>query len=113
VVPVRVVENTGIGESFGRSRALTKGNRMKIFGLFLLFMVVVILFSVVLGAIVGVGSVAASGGVATGGLLFHVLEWFINVAVIALGAAGVASIYYELRTVKEGIAPQQLAAAFD
>jgi hypothetical protein len=112
-VPVRVVENTGIGESFGRSRALTKDNRMKIFGLFLLFMVVVILFGVVLGAGVGVGSVAASGTVNTEGLLFHVLEWVINVVVIALGAAGVASIYYELRTVKEGIAPQQLAAAFD
>jgi len=29
-----------------------------------------------------------------------------------IGAAGIASIYYELRLVKEGVGPEQLAAVF-
>jgi hypothetical protein len=36
----------------------------------------------------------------------------VRIALDLIGAAGVASIYYELRLVKEGVGPEQLAAVF-
>ena len=32
---------------------------------------------------------------------------------VVIAAAGIASIYYELRVIKEGIGPEALAAVFD
>ena len=38
-----VVEGTGIGEAFGRSRALTKGHRWAIFGLIFIYGIIITL----------------------------------------------------------------------
>ena len=42
-----------------------------------------------------------------------VVKWIESVVVYSIAAVGATAIYYELRTVKEGVAPEQLAAAFD
>jgi hypothetical protein len=44
---------------------------------------------------------------------YIVLQWLQSVILAVFTAVGVTAIYYELRTVKEGREPQQLAAAFD
>jgi hypothetical protein len=112
IVPVRVVENTGITETFGRSRALTKGYRWRIFGLFLMFGVAMLLAGFAIRLVMGLSllednpadAFSASSLIASG---------LVNIPLYGILAAGVASIYYELRLVKEGIGPQQVADVFN
>lgn len=108
--PSVVIEGRGVFESLQRSRELTRGHRWPIFGLLVIF---------VLGS--WVASAFAMGlGAATGGLSGTPNFWvtvLAGPAVTALSAvvasAGVAALYYELRTVKEGVGPEALAAVFD
>ena len=74
--------------------------------------VVVILLSMLVGLVAGVG-IASTGGHTQGNMTLTILTWIDTVLVGAISATGVTAIYYELRTVKEGMAPEQLAAAFD
>ena len=110
-VPVRVVEGASISESFGRSRELTKGHRWPIFGLLLIYGIIAILLALVAATAAGIslGQVSQAHGNTT----YIVIMWLMQVLTAVLSAVGATSIYYELRTVKEGAGPQQLAAAFD
>jgi len=42
-----------------------------------------------------------------------VIEPLVTAATTLVAAVGVASIYYELRSAREGIGPEALAAVFD
>ena len=110
-VPALVVEKTGVFGAFGRSAELTKGHRWAIFGLAL----VVWLISILLGlAIIPLQSVLLLPG---GGIFAEVprliVSGLVNVITTTITAAGTAAVYYELRSIKEGIGPEQLAAVFD
>jgi hypothetical protein len=111
VVPVKVVENTGIFESFGRSRALTSGHRWKILGLVVIYILIVFGIQMVVALLSGASLLRPNA--ASAGAAYLILAWIVRIPLTALGAVGAASLYYELRLVKEGIAPAQLAAAFD
>jgi len=111
VMPVRVIEQTSIGESFGRSRDLTKGFRWRIFWLLLIYVVLSSALQFGLRPLFGVAMLAQS--VSALGYPYLLLSWAVNVVLSSVLAVGVASTYYELRLVKEGIGAQQLAAAFD
>lgn len=111
VVPVRMVENTGITESFGRSRALTKGYRGRIFLLFLMYMVLALAIVFATRPLMGVSMIVPKPGELN--VPYVVVGWAEQVFLAAVTAAGIASVYYELRLVKEGIGAQQMAAAFD
>jgi hypothetical protein len=110
VVPVRVAENTGIFESFGRSRALTAGYRWPIFGTLFVFL---------LGA--GIAQNAARVLVTPAAISGSVVSLYVGVVLTALITAIVAvasatlhaSMYYELRLIKEGVGPAQIASVFD
>jgi hypothetical protein len=110
-VPVKVVERTGIKDSFGRSWDLTKGYRWKIFGLILMFVLIIFLLSFIVNMVSGL-SVMNTVSVLNN-RPYILLQWLQSVITALLMAVGVTVIYYELRTVKEGLGPQQLAAAFD
>jgi hypothetical protein len=119
--PSLVVEQRGVFESLQRSRDLTRGHRWAIFGLFVVYLIL----SMIVGAVAGgIGFAAGFSGmrsVAAGGIaamtpmivISTFISSLINGAQGVLGAAGVASIYYELRTTKEGVAPEQMASIFD
>jgi hypothetical protein len=111
VIPVRVTDNTSLMQTFGRSWDLTNGYRWKIFGLLVMYIIIILLLSFVTRVISGVSF--AQAATTTGSIPYISLTWLVSAFVGVLTAVGVAAIYYELRTVKEGIAPQQLAAAFD
>jgi hypothetical protein len=109
--PVQVVEGHGVFSAMGRSGDLTRGHRGSILLLFILFGVLTIVLQGGLGLIDRMIDLAAP-------TLADTLERFLiaplSECVLALiGAAGVASIYFELRTIKEGIGVEALAAAFD
>jgi hypothetical protein len=110
-VPVYVVEQPGVFASFERSAELTRGNRLRIFGLACLFFVAGIIISIVFGIVGGILRFA------TAGVFLYVqaaiLSPIIGAAVAALGATLSAVLYVELRRVREGVGPQGLAAIFD
>ena len=120
VVPARVVERTGVMRSLGRSAELTRGSSWPIFGLLIVFVLLQIAVGIVFGAFSGMSFApkppgqavidAANANLNPVHLLSSVLAQMIN---SVIGAAGVASIYYELRVIKEGIGPETLAAVFD
>jgi hypothetical protein len=111
VIPVRAAEHTGIVQSFGRSWDLTRDYRWKIFGLLMLYVIVASLLNFVVQLIFGVSF--AQTEIAGSSTPYISLMWLNSVILGLFYAVGVAALYYELRTVKEGVGPQQLAAAFD
>ena len=111
-IPVVVVERKGVFDAFGRSADLTRGHRWAILGL-------VVVYGILTG-IIGLVAVAVTGGFDLAALsagAFKPVEWIvltvIQVAESLVGAAGVASIYYELRSIKDGVGPSALASVFD
>ena len=51
IIPLIVLEGAGIGDSFGRSRALVRGNGWNVFGLIVLTFVILIAVGIVLGLV--------------------------------------------------------------
>lgn len=106
VIPVRVAERTGILGSFSRSRKLTKGNRWSVFGLFIIYIMGVTVFSVGAGVL---GLTPAPGNL---GVMAIVGGLFVNTLLGAVMASGLASLYHELRTLKEGSPADEVVEVF-
>ena len=107
-----VVEGRGVMESLQRSRDLTRGHRWPIFGL----AVILFVASMIIGVLAGGIGAASGGGFMTGSpnLIVNMATTSLsNILSAVLGAAGAAALYYELRSVKEGVGPEQLASVFD
>lgn len=111
VVPVFVVEHSGILEAFRRSRELTRGFRWPIFGLAFIYGIAVDVISFALAPLFSVSLFHPGAAMLT--IPYLLASTAVRVLTAVVFATGVASIYYELRMVKEGIGPQALAAAFD
>jgi hypothetical protein len=105
--PVCVVEERGPFASMGRSMQLTKGHRWKIFGLWLL-LIVVLLIASILSGLLDVALMAAGGPV-----LAAIIDWVWNGVWVAYYAVTVAVAYHDLRVAKEGIDIEQIASVFD
>ena len=106
-VPARVAEQTGITESFGRSRELTAGYRWPIFGAIVILTLGSGVAQAAVRPLVAAGALSAT--VYLGAALTAVVTAILAVASATLHA----SMYYELRMIKEGVGPQQIAAVFD
>lgn len=118
--PALVVEQKGVFAALQRSRDLTRGNRWAIFGLFVLYVIASFILGMVnqaVGLPLGIASGNAFGLADTA--LSPAIAIFVLVSALVSGvqgvvaAAGVASLYYELRVSKEGAAPDLTAAVFD
>ena len=101
--PVRVVEGLGVFSAMGRSGDLTRNHRGAILLLFILY---------------GIGFVVIQGLVGQITVFAPAVQQLVATPLLQtlgslVGAAGAASIYFELRTAKEGIGAEALAAAFD
>ncbi len=114
-VPAEVTERTGVFGAFSRSADLTRNHRWSLLGL----VVVYIILSAVIGGVIG----AVLGGVIFGALgvagteptvlLQVAVSLIVQPLQTMIATAGIASVYYELRSIKEGIGPETLAAVFD
>ncbi len=110
-VPVQVVERTGVFGAMQRSADLTRGHRWPIFGLIVIF---VLGSGLVQGVAVAATAPLAAASATTGAIVSQVVIQPLATALTALVAAvGVASIYFELRSARDGIGPEALAAVFD
>jgi hypothetical protein len=110
--PSYIAERRGIAEAFGRSAELTDGARWPIFGLLLIYWVLVICAGAALGGIAG-GLMIVSDGDAGGLIRQVVLNPLLSGITGLIGCTGAAVIYVELRRLREGASPEQLAAVFD
>ena len=111
-VPVRVVEGPGIGAAFSRSAELTKGHRWAILALVVGYFV--------LFAAIGAVTILLNGGVQRTAQLQAsldpvalVIQVVTGTITVAISTSGMAAIYTELRRIKEGALPSQLASVFE
>jgi hypothetical protein len=110
-IPVYVVERPGIMDVFGRSAELTRGNRWRIFGLVILWVIAMLIVEMVFAVVGGLSNLATVGGFPL--LTRLVVLPLIQVANSLIGATGVAALYVELRQIRDGVGPAGLAAIFD
>jgi len=114
-VPALVADRSGVFGAFSRSAELTRGNRWRIFALF----VVVWVIAIVIGAVIGAVAMALS--FAGGGLdpvalarspVQIVANLLSNTITSMISSTGVAVLYVELRRAREGLGPQWLSEIF-
>ena len=109
---VATVENAGF-KSFGRSAELTRGNRLSLFIIFLVYAIVGVVVGVVSGfAARALGGVALTSTTPPLWLTLTVQPLASSVVAIFSTATLVAA-YVELRGVKDGLAASGLASLFD
>ncbi|CAN5145309.1 hypothetical protein BH10PSE4_BH10PSE4_06490 [soil metagenome] len=122
-VPAKVVERIGVFDAFSRSGDLTRGRRWPIFALILIYLVLgAILQSVIVAVCAPFGAAAQSftatsfptQGFVQGLRQTQLITTPIIGTVSALiSSAGAAALYYELRSSREGVGPEAMAAVFD
>jgi len=107
-VPACIAERTGVFESMGRSRDLTKGHRWQIFGVVAL---VWIAMAVVMGIVTAIA--VALIGASSAPVVALVATLVLGTVVGALNGVITAVFYYEFRVAKEGVDIDKIASVFD
>ncbi len=111
VVPARAVEGGGVFNAFSRSAALTKGSRGALFGFYAVLVVLLLVLSGVL--ILGSGGLTQYATLtAARDPLVLISQIVLNALFAAVSGTAAAVAYMELRRLKEGTLPGQLADVF-
>lgn len=113
-IPALVEERRGVFGSISRSRELTRGSRWQVFLLLVLFWIFSTIISTVLSAVTGVTMVISPTGVPTmpDPILAGAVNGIASSLTAVIVAVVLAALYVELREVKEGAAPGELADVF-
>ncbi|HEY1615431.1 MAG TPA: hypothetical protein VGF97_17260 [Rhizomicrobium sp.] len=111
-VPVCVAEGKPVLDSLSRSAELTGGHRWAIFAVFTVGFVASAAVNFAIRPLLGVGLFSTPENLIPGFGIFWIASALLRVLTTAIFATGVASIYYELRMIKEGAGPEQLAEVF-
>lgn len=109
-LPAALAEKTGVFGAFRRSRDLTRNNRWRILGLW----VIVSILSWVFTSITQVASGGGQFPSNPGGWAIYLALSIIQSAIF--GVAGIciyAALYAELRRIKEGVGPISMSEIFD
>jgi hypothetical protein len=120
-MPACVLERLGPVRSMGRSRALTKGRRWKIFGLILVILIPALIVAGVITAVMAKLGIGVNLRI---GVFFDLNRTPNTVAAevvsliwtaiwTAFYAILVAVAYHDLRVAKEGVDTEQIAAVFE
>jgi hypothetical protein len=114
--PAAVLERNGITGALGRSRDLTRGHKLEIFGLlFIVGLINVGLAYVAQELIVKGGDIETLSVLAVEGLIRRAIyvHLALNIIVSSLGGVMQAVAYYYLRSEKEGTSANELGRIFD
>ncbi len=114
-IPTAVVERPGVIASLKRSAALTKGHRWRIFGIYMVILLIASVASSMAQTPLMIGAATSGAGVASPGIMItsNILALLVNAFFMALGAVASAVAYHDLRAVKEGFDIDQFATVFD
>lgn len=88
VAPVIVVERSGVFDSFGRSRALVKGNGWQVFGVIIVVYLIATIAALVLGAI--------ANGISGGFVIRLLFSLVASTLTAPIGALAASTIYFRL-----------------
>lgn len=110
VVPVRTIERADTVAAITRSMTLTRGHRWPLFGLLMASTVLSLGAEFIVYAAFSDPAFAESVSAGRAQLLLIVL---VDMANSVINAVASAVIYFELRLIKEGVAPDAVAAEFD
>ena len=94
-LPAIIVERSTVGGALDRSAALTRGRRWLVLGIFMLVAIPAILVVEILGALTGI----------------VVVTWLLEAALSTVLVSLTVVLYASLRGEKEGVTPEQIAAA--
>ena len=117
-VPAKVLEDKSTGDAMSRSTELTKGNRGRIFVIWLLFVVLSIGFSLLLQwpiqVAAGVSRQVALQNVAVGWRVASLVATFISTCLVGpLATIAFSLVYYDERVRKEAFDLQLMMATLD
>jgi hypothetical protein len=107
--PAVVAEKVGVFESFTRSANLTRGHRWAIFGLFVIYAVI----SWIIGAVGSAFMFGSLNNITQMMTITLIVQAIVGTLSALIGSAGSAALYFELRTIKEGVGADTLASVFD
>jgi hypothetical protein len=110
-VPACIIERKSTFESFRRSWELTGGQRLGVFGLLAIAVVVSGIFLLII-MLLG-GALATAAGTNSGVAVLGVIRVLTGCAVNMFSGSLIGVIYYELYFIREGHAPGALASVFD
>lgn len=118
VIPVAVVENRGFSDSFARSRALTKGDRGRIFVIYFLFAVltwiVVMVINTPLFAVIGFSRTTDPAAIPVWVNVLGAVTGFLSNALVSpLLTIALSLVYYDERVRKEGYDIQLMVASLE
>ena len=114
--PAAVLERNGITGALGRSRELTQGHKLEIFGLlFLIGLITVGLSYLAQELIVKGGDIDKLSTIAIDSLIRRAIyvQLALNIIISSLGGVMQAVAYYYLRNEKEGTSANELGRIFD
>jgi hypothetical protein len=107
-LPTVVADTSHPIRALGRSRALTRGNRWRIFGLCIVTWVVLIgADAIILGSIGGLTGLRSGGY----GLPSIILSAALSFLIYIVGSVGIAALYVQLRELK-GLGGESVAQVF-
>jgi hypothetical protein len=114
-IPALLEERRGVFGSISRSRELTRGSRWQVFLLLVIFWIFSAIISGILGAVTG-ATIGLSPGAGMPTMPDPILAGAVNAIASSLStviiAVVLAALYVELREVKEGATPNDLAGVF-
>ncbi|NNG05519.1 MAG: hypothetical protein HKM95_15655 [Inquilinus sp.] len=110
-VPVATVERPGVIASLSRSSELTRGHRWPCLGAIIL--ITVVQFSVAALAGGAYALLAADTTILFTGTGYLFFEYILAAVITVFGSVAAAVAYHDLRSVKEGIGVNEIAAVFD
>jgi uncharacterized membrane protein len=107
--PACIAEQAGVGASLSRSRFLTKGHRLQIFGAAALIWIVWVIVSLAITSAV----IALSGQVTTALRAIQIVSFGVQALLGAFNAVLVGVFYYQLRVAKDGVDIDKIASVFE
>jgi hypothetical protein len=113
--PAVVMERVGPTGAMGRSAELTEGHRWAIFGLLLLYLVFAYALQIGLALLITSMGATLEDRIALSmsGFIVGALGAASSAVVTLISSVGTASLYFELRRVKDGVGVEDLAKVFD
>ncbi|MER9726331.1 MULTISPECIES: hypothetical protein [unclassified Mesorhizobium] len=111
-VPVLMQERLGMFGAMSRSRALTKGSRWPMFGVFLILFLAALAFQMMFALLIGL-IFAFFSGLSTVALIFGAIGSVLIATVVStVASVAIAVAHVELRQVREGTSVDELAEIF-